>query len=320
MKILSFGRHQESGAARGQYSAFEDTLEFQPAPGCLVQPREVAAEPVYRPVRAQAAAHTATLTIDFEPDFPDIARPAVIKAAEIWGGLIASPVEIIIGAFWSPGLEGALGVCLPNEVRDFQGAPLRGTLYPLSLANRFAGGRVSSGSDMDVLFTSDDVGWYYGLDGKPRATEFELLTVALHEIGHGLGHFGSLLALDIGHPPRVFDRFVAGHVGQRMLDYEPVSRAMTNELVAGAFFAGPNARSAALAASQSLRLHPSGHRYGTPLCEKRPQNLMGTPYNPGSVARPDDAMLAMLRDLGWGAAATANAVFRRATMPIVSHD
>lgn len=50
------------------------------------------------------------------------------------------------------------------------------------------------------------------------------------------------------------------------------------------------------------------------------QNLMGTPINPGSAARPDDVMLAILRDLGWATAATASPVFRRATLPIVSHD
>ncbi|MFN0147446.1 MAG: hypothetical protein ACKVT1_13115 [Dehalococcoidia bacterium] len=319
MRILSFGRQDQHGEP-GAFATFEDTIALAASGGCAVEPREVQVEATVRRALAQRAGQTATLTINFEPDFPDIARPAVLRAAEIWGGLLASPVEIIIGATWFAGPPGLLGLCLPNEVRDFQRAPVAGTLYPLALANRIAGGRVSSGSDMEILFNADEDAWYYGLDAKPRPTQFELLTVALHEIGHGIGHYGSLLALDIGQPPRVFDRFVAGRLGQRMLDYEPVSRAMTDELVLGGNFAGPNARAVALTGSQSLRLHPSGHRYGTAFCDNRPQNLMGTPYNPGTIGRPDDVLLAMLRDLGWGTAPTASPVFRRTTTPIVTRD
>ena len=39
--------------------------------------------------------------------------------------------------------------------------------------------------------------WYYGFDGKPRANDIDLISVVLHELGHGLG-FSSAVDDDTG--------------------------------------------------------------------------------------------------------------------------
>lgn len=36
------------------------------------------------------------------------------------------------------------------------------------------------------MFNSN-TNWYYGIDGNPPSTKYDLISTVLHEIGHGLG-------------------------------------------------------------------------------------------------------------------------------------
>jgi hypothetical protein len=79
---------------------------------------------------------------------------------------------------------------------DFPGAPLPHTLYPSALADRLAGVDLDTKED-DIQATFNSRfgttncafpgGWYYGFDGAASADDSDLLTVILHELGHGLG-------------------------------------------------------------------------------------------------------------------------------------
>lgn len=132
---------------------------------------------------------------------------ALQYAAEQWGAVLRSDITIRIMAQFDPltcsassavlGLAGAVTV-----ERDFAGAPVAGTWYPIALANSLAGVDLDGGDDIDATFNSVfgagcafDGGWYYGLDANPGVDETDFVTVALHELGHGLG-FGTLV--DIG--------------------------------------------------------------------------------------------------------------------------
>jgi hypothetical protein len=112
-------------------------------------------------------------------------------------------------------------------VRDFAGAPLPATYYPVALANKLAGTDLqASTSDISMQFNSDlgkptclaGSGWYYGLDNQHGALS-DLVTVLLHEIGHGLG-FLTQVSLDSGaeflgrpdiYETRIFDTQTAKH-------------------------------------------------------------------------------------------------------------
>ncbi len=122
------------------------------------------------------------------------------RAAEIWGQLLDTPVEIRVRASFDPlpctADEGALGGAFPDTVvSDSPDAPLAGAWYPSALANRFAGTDLVPGSDDITARFNSSVGqtgclengsWYYGLDAQ-HGTGFDLVAVLLHELGHGLG-------------------------------------------------------------------------------------------------------------------------------------
>ena len=116
------------------------------------------------------------------------------RAAEIWGQLLDTPVEIRVRASFDPlpctADEGALGGAFPDTVvSDSPDAPLAGAWYPSALANKFAGTDLVPGSDDITARFNSSVGqtgclesgfWYYGLDAQ-HGTGFDLVAVLLHE-------------------------------------------------------------------------------------------------------------------------------------------
>jgi hypothetical protein len=129
------------------------------------------------------------------------------RAADIWGGLIVSPVTIRVGATFDPlpcnATAAVLGAAGPTHAfRDFTEALRSGTWYYSALANALHGSDLAPGEDdIEAQFNSS-IGttcpfprvWYYGLDSGPPGNQIDLLTVVLHELGHG---FGFLTVVDL---------------------------------------------------------------------------------------------------------------------------
>jgi hypothetical protein len=125
-------------------------------------------------------------------------------AAEVWGTLIDSKVEILVTATFAPINRGSdscsiLGQAGPTlYVSDFEGAPKSKVWYPIALANAIAGKDLQPDSpDIQAQFNSlidsaqcSDFKWYYGLDGN-HGNKVDLAVVLLHELAHGLGITGT---------------------------------------------------------------------------------------------------------------------------------
>ena len=121
-------------------------------------------------------------------------------AADLWGSILPSAVEIRVQSAFSPltcsATSGVLGSTATNGFyANFLNAPLANTAYNQALANKLSGADQNGAlNDMSITFNSDvdnatclgATSWYYGLDGN-ESTNIELLPVVLHEIGHGLG-------------------------------------------------------------------------------------------------------------------------------------
>lgn len=134
------------------------------------------------------------------------------QAARIWEALIDSSVPIVVeaqfNALYCTSGQAVLGSAGANTAhRDFTNAPVGATWYVQAQANSLAGYDQSAQADIFAEFNADidnnnsclsNTNWYYGLDGNRPANTFELLTVVLHEIGHGLG-FQTFVNLSNGY-------------------------------------------------------------------------------------------------------------------------
>jgi hypothetical protein len=138
-------------------------------------------------------------------------RLAVFEhAADLMEQVISSSVDIRVEASFDPlfcdatsatlGSAGAL-----NFFRNFSGTLAADTWFPSALANKLAGfDQAPDDNDISAQFNSA-VGttcpfpnvFYYGLDGNAGVSEIDLVTVVLHELGHGLG-FATIVTLASG--------------------------------------------------------------------------------------------------------------------------
>ena len=138
------------------------------------------------------------------------------RAADIWGGLLVSPVTIRVGSTFDPlpcnATSAVLGMAAATTIfRDFTGTLRSGTWYHSALANALHGSALDPGDDIVAQFNSSlgttclfPKGWYYGLDANPSGNQTDLLTTILHELGHGLG-FSTFVNLATGAKALGFD-------------------------------------------------------------------------------------------------------------------
>ncbi|RMH19709.1 MAG: peptidase [Acidobacteria bacterium] len=136
-------------------------------------------------------------------------------AADLWGAVLDSPVDIVVQATFSPlactPTSGTLGAAGTIQVFAFGAAPpgaLAFTWYPVALANKLAGVDLAPGppdpgllvppfADDIVAFFNGAIGvdpncltglsWYHGLTNNAPPGTIDLLNVVMHEFGHGLG-------------------------------------------------------------------------------------------------------------------------------------
>ena len=177
------------------------------------------------------------------------AMTAFSYAADIWGGILSSPVDIVVDACWRElpaGTAGSAGPLLANI-----GPPGDTALYPLALLNAQVGfDLLTSSPDIRATFNSQ-ADWYFGTDMNPSGALVDFVSVVLHELGHGLGFLGSADTADMGtsvygqlsNPPIISDFSFADGNGMPITDYVSPSAALYNTLLGGSnglFFTGPN--------------------------------------------------------------------------------
>lgn len=147
---------------------------------------------------------------------PPAVQAAAQRAAMIWSTHIVSPVPIKVLVDWVPFEGSVLGAAAPRLIANFSGAPDWNTFFPTALASAVVGYDVSTDeADIHIQLNSAFEHWYFGTDDAPPEDTFDMVTVILHEIGHGLGFVGSMyFAGGVGGwgrgaslVPMVYDRF-----------------------------------------------------------------------------------------------------------------
>lgn len=124
-------------------------------------------------------------------DSPE-ALAAFQYALDIWSRALKLDVPVTVNADFGPLGPGILGGASGNVIIG-AASPIPNVWYPSALYDQFAGSDVF-GTDINITFSST-FDWYFGLDGCPGPGQFDFVTVVLHELGHGLGFFGSEFVL-----------------------------------------------------------------------------------------------------------------------------
>jgi PKD repeat protein len=250
--------------------------------------------------------------------FSDQAKQAFQRAVDIWSGLISSPVPINVIANWTPLGTGVLGSAGPTTFySNFPNTPHTNTFYPVPLANALAGSDLNGGTaEIRANFNSTFSAWYLGVDGNTPANDYDLVTVVLHELGHGLGFFASMDGEGgIGswgdqNRPVIFDRFIVNGADQRLIDtnlFPNPSSALGAQLVSdNIFFDGTNAMAGAGGTKPKLYA-PATWSSGSSISHLDTSTYNGTPNalmrhalaNGVSIHNPGPITLGIFKDLGW---------------------
>ncbi|HEX7974940.1 MAG TPA: hypothetical protein VF498_11060 [Anaerolineales bacterium] len=269
------------------------------------------------------AAPSANIHVSYNGNWNPNAKTAFQAAADIWEKLIVSPVTIEISATWEDMNAigpGVLGGASPSDLwTDFPGAPVANTWYPIALANKLAGSDLAPGkADIDASFNSSFPNWYFGTDGNPRWDQYDFESVVLHELGHGLGFFGSMEVSGSNGSwgygsgsPVIYDRFVVNGSGQSLLDsskFPNGSSALAAQLTSGdIFFNGSHATSANNAKPPKLYA-PNPWKQGSSYSHLDESsfptasgNGLMTPQlaNGESTHSPGGIALGLFEDIGW---------------------
>ena len=175
-------------------------------------------------------------------NFPDWAKKDFQAAVDIWGAHFKSAVPVSIDATWNR-VSGTsvLGSARPgNYYSGFDGAPDKSLWYPSALANALAGKDLDLKNPEMVIQVNSAASWNTRNDGSPRTNEYDLQSVFLHEMGHGLGFlstdsYDNFFGYGTIEQPTPYNAYAQLPDGRRLADLPSPSlelgKALTSTLV-----------------------------------------------------------------------------------------
>jgi hypothetical protein len=220
--------------------------------------------------------------------FDAAAQAAFQAAVNIWATTLSSPATIRINARYANLGAGILGNAGPARLCQPTIGGVANTYYAAALADKLQGSAFCAAVSPPIAFeinanlNSAFANWDFGTSGTPVAGKYNFMTVVLHEIGHGLGLYGSArassrvtdnpctasnpAAMFIGcyrSTPDIYDRFVLTGGGIPLLGFSSPSADLAGQLVANnMFFSGANARLANAGLNPKIETHNFNTFYG----------------------------------------------------------
>lgn len=264
--------------------------------------------------------------------WPQQARNAIERAFEIWSTHLSSSVPIRIEANWIALAENTLGSAGPTNIVQFtpeEASFLRAepnTWYTIAQASAMSGDdlvtQFNSGHDIVMNINCQWDSWYFGTDANPPTGQIDLVSVVLHEIGHGIGFLGSMSAnnetlqgsygFGSTNNPIIYDRFTEDGGGTGLLNASEFPNpsnslylALTGQL-GGVFFDGNNAN--LVNGGDRVRLYAPSEWNGGSSYSHLDQNTytdtesaLMRPRIPSAFAihSPGPVFCGMLGDWGW---------------------
>ena len=175
-------------------------------------------------------------------NFPEWTKVQVQAAVDVWAENFESKVPIYIEATWGRSSSySILGSARPGSYfSNFSGAPDPSLWYPSALANALAGKDLDGDNPEMVITVNSLASWYRGGGTGPSKTEYDLQSVILHEMAHGLGFlstdsYDTFFGYGSIDQPTPYDAYVQTGDGRRLSDLPSPSielgEALTSKLV-----------------------------------------------------------------------------------------
>ncbi len=166
--------------------------------------------------------------VDYK-NFPDWAKNQVQAALDLWAENFDSKVPINVEATWSRSSSAdILGSARPDRYyAKFVGAPDSSLWYPSALANAIAGKDLDLENPEIIVQINSEAEWDLDALGRPTRFEYDLKSVMMHELAHGLGFLSTAAYLfdrtkgqNVGilTQPTPFDAYLQTENGNRLAD------------------------------------------------------------------------------------------------------
>lgn len=245
-------------------------------------------------------------------NFPEWAKKEVQAAIDVWSANFKSSVVIAVDASWGRSSSwGVLGSARPGSFFSaFSGAPDPSLWYASALANALAGKDLDKANPEIVIQVNSAAAWNTRGDGLPTGNEYDLQSVFLHEIGHGLGFlsndaydpFFGLGSLD---QPTPFDAYLQTSDGRRLADLPTPSKELGVALTSSLVWSGANGIKANGGVKPKMYTparYESGsstsHLDEATFSKSGADSVMTPNLDPGEIFKePGPLLLAMMEDL-----------------------
>jgi len=179
-------------------------------------------------------------------NFPSWAQRDVQAAIDVWAANFQSTVPIKVEATWGRStVYGLLGSARPGDYfSNFVNAPDPTLWYPSAMANAIAGRDLDKNNAEIIIQVNSLAAWNTRNDGSPSRSEFDLQSVFIHELGHGLGFlstdsYDTFFGFGSIEQPTPFDAYLQLDDGRRLSDLPSPSLELGKALTSNLSWSGP---------------------------------------------------------------------------------
>ena len=266
-----------------------------------------------------ARSKSASFIVTYDGFSPE-AKLAFQKAVDIWETLIISSVPIRISASWKSLQANVLGSATPTTyVRNFDGAQKVGIWYPIALAEKIAHKELNGLANPDIIanFNSDNTNWNFNTNGTTSAGNFDMVSVVLHEIGHGLGitHSYEISGANGGiqeffsGTPVIFEAFLENQASTNLVTgFQAPSTSLATQLTGSNLFLNSTLVKVNNNNLRGIVFAPATYSAGSSIAHldensypKGDKNSLMTPSinSAEAIHNPGPVIMGILKDMGW---------------------